>query len=242
MPAVFVHGVPETPAVWGPLVDALGRDDVVLLQFPGFGCALPDGFEPTMYRYADWLAAELTALGDVDLVSHDWGALLMLKVLADAPGLVRSWATDAGDLGADFKWHDLAQLWMTPGAGEEFMEGMVNGPVADRAALLAGAGVPEPGATEMAEALDATMAASILTLYRSSADIGNEWGPGIDAITGPGLVFESMKDPFRNPGRARRLADRTGAEVVSLPEGGHWFMLDSTDEAAAALTTFWAGL
>ena len=93
MPAVFVHGVPETPAVWGPLVERVGRDDVVLLQFPGFGCPLPDGFEPTMYRYADWLAAELAGLDDVDLVTHDWGALLMLKVLADEPGLVRSWAT-----------------------------------------------------------------------------------------------------------------------------------------------------
>jgi len=242
MPAVFVHGVPETPAVWGALVDRVERDDVVLLQLPGFGCPLPDGFDPTMYRYAEWLAAELAALDDVDLVTHDWGALLMLKVLADDPALVRSWATDAGDLGADFKWHDLAQLWMTPGAGEEFMEGMVSGPVTDRAALLAGAGVPEPGATEMAEALDAAMAAAILNLYRSSADIGNEWGPGIDAIGGPGLVFESMQDPFRNPGRARRLADRTGAEVVSLPDGGHWWMLDSVDDAATALDRFWSHL
>lgn len=242
MPAVFVHGVPETPQVWGPLVARLDRSDVVALQLPGFGCPLPDGFEPTMYRYADWLAAELDGLDDVDLVTHDWGALLMLKVLADEPGRVRSWVTDAGDLGADFRWHDLALLWMTPGAGEEFMDGMVNGPVADRAALLAGAGVPEPGASEMAEALDATMASAILTLYRSSADIGNEWGPGIDAIAGPGLVVESMKDPFRNAGRARRLADRTGAAVVPLPDGGHWWMLDATDDAAAALTAFWSGL
>ena len=200
MPAVFVHGVPETPA---------------------------------MYRYADWLAAELAGLDDVDLVTHDWGALLMLKGLADEPGLVRSWATDAGDLGADFKWHDLALLWMTPGAGEEFMDGMVNGPVADRAALLAGAGVPEPGATEMAEALDATMAAAILTLYRSSADIGNEWGPGIDAIEGPGLVFESMQDPCRqmlltpcthgvpsakSPQRSARTR-QVSARLHSMPDG-----------------------
>lgn len=242
MTALFVHGVPETTVVWQALVDQLERDDVVLLGLPGFGSPLPDGFEPTMYAYADWLAAELAAFDEIDLVTHDWGALLALKVLADRPANVRSWATDAGDLGADFKWHDLAQLWMTPGEGETFMDGLVDGSAADRAALLAGAGVPEAGAADMAEAFDATMASAILTLYRSSADIGNEWGPGVDSIRGPGLVLESMKDPFRNAGRARRLADRTGATVVELPDEGHWWMLDSPERSARALSEFWAGL
>src|SRR5690606_26190024 len=40
MTAVFVHGVPETPEVWDPLVAALGRDDVARLQLPGFGCGV----------------------------------------------------------------------------------------------------------------------------------------------------------------------------------------------------------
>lgn len=37
MPAVFVHGVPETTELWGPLVAELDRTDVVLLGLPGFG-------------------------------------------------------------------------------------------------------------------------------------------------------------------------------------------------------------
>ena len=32
MTVVLVHGNPETDAIWGPLVDALGRDDVVRLS------------------------------------------------------------------------------------------------------------------------------------------------------------------------------------------------------------------
>jgi pimeloyl-ACP methyl ester carboxylesterase len=32
---VLVHGNPETDAVWDPLVDALGRTDVVRLSPPG---------------------------------------------------------------------------------------------------------------------------------------------------------------------------------------------------------------
>ncbi|MDT5218539.1 MAG: hypothetical protein QOF15_644, partial [Mycobacterium sp.] len=37
MTVVLVHGNPETAAIWGPLVDALGRKDVVRLSPPGFG-------------------------------------------------------------------------------------------------------------------------------------------------------------------------------------------------------------
>jgi pimeloyl-ACP methyl ester carboxylesterase len=242
MTALFVHGVPETTAVWEPLVEQLQRDDVVLAALPGFGSSLPAGLEPTMDRYAEWLGTELAGLDDVDLVAHDWGGLLSLRVLSDRPANVRSWALDMGDLGADFKWHDMALLWQTPGEGEAFMEGVLSASVEDRAALLASTGVPESASSAMAVAFDETMASSILTLYRSATDLGNEWGPGIDAIDRPGLLFESMLDPFRNPERVRRLAERTGAATVELPEGGHWWMLETPEQAARILTDFWAGL
>lgn len=240
MTAVFVHGVPETPTVWAPLIDVLDRDDVATLQLPGFGCPIPEGFEPTMYRYAEWLAAELATFDEVDLVTHDWGAILSLRVLADEPANVRTWATDMGDLGADFRWHDTARTWQTPGEGEALIDVMVGASPADKAAILEGVGVPAAHAPEMASHLDVTMGQAILTLYRSATDVGNEWGPGIDQIGGRGLVFESGQDPFRSPGRARRLAERTGAEVCSLPDAGHFWMLDDTAAAAAALTALWA--
>jgi hypothetical protein len=44
MTAVFVHGVPETPAVWHGLLAALGRPDTVTLSLPGFGTAPPGRF------------------------------------------------------------------------------------------------------------------------------------------------------------------------------------------------------
>jgi pimeloyl-ACP methyl ester carboxylesterase len=242
MTAVFVHGVPETTSVWQPLVDHLARDDVALLALPGFGSPLPGGFEPTMHTYAEWLARELGQFDEVDLVTHDWGAILALRVLASQPANVRSWATDMGDLSADFQWHDTAKIWQTPGAGEEFMDGFVGAPLADRAALLMAVGVPESGATEMAGHLDETMAAAILTLYRSATDVGNEWGPGIDSIRGPGLLIESQQDPFRSAVRVKRLAARTGAAVAVLPDAGHFWMLDSPDRAAEIITKFWAGI
>ena len=47
MPAVFVHGVPDTPALWRPLRAKLARSDVVTLALPGFGNKRPAGFVPT---------------------------------------------------------------------------------------------------------------------------------------------------------------------------------------------------
>lgn len=239
MTAVFVHGVPETPAVWQPLASNLERDDVAFLQMPGFGCPLPEGFDATMYRYADWMAGELEAFDEVDLVVHDWGGILALKVLADRPANIRSWANDMGDLGPDFRWHDTARVWQTPGDGEALIDGMVGASPTDRAALLTGVGVPEADAMDMASHLDRTMGQAILTLYRSATDVGNEWGPGIDQIQARGLVIVSMQDPFRSHDRALRLAKRTDAEVVELPDAGHFWMLQEPVRTAQILTEFW---
>ncbi len=242
MTALFVHGVPETTTVWQPLVDRLERDDIVLLGLPGFGSPLPDGFDATMETYAEWFAGELATFDDVDLVTHDWGAILALRVLADRPANVRTWVSDMGDLGPDFKWHDTAKAWQTPGDGEALIDGLLAASTADRAAILRTVGVPESGATTMAESLDQTMGKAILALYRSATDLGNDWGPGIDSIQGRGLLMESLQDPFRSAERVTRLAARTGASVAVLPDSGHFWMLDATDHVAAVLTEFWAGV
>ena len=123
MTVVLVHGNPETDAIWDPLVEALGRDDVVRLSPPGFGAPLPADFPATMTAYRDWLETQLEAIdGPVDLVGHDWGGGHVVNVVMHRPELVRSWASDAvGLFDADYVWHDLAQVWQTPGAGEELV-------------------------------------------------------------------------------------------------------------------------
>jgi pimeloyl-ACP methyl ester carboxylesterase len=71
MTVVLVHGNPETEAIWGPLVDALGRDDVVRLSPPGFGAPLPDCFPATYLAYRDWLEDALRGMdGPVTFKRH----------------------------------------------------------------------------------------------------------------------------------------------------------------------------
>ena len=154
MTVVLVHGNPETDAIWGPLVDALGRNDVVRLSPPGFGAPLGDDFPATYLAYRDWLESELAQVDQpVDLVGHDWGGGHVVNVVMHRPELVRSWASDAvGLFDPEYIWHDLAQVWQTPGEGEQLVNTMLGGTVQDRAEQMAAFGIPIDIATSIAAA------------------------------------------------------------------------------------------
>lgn len=143
MTKVFVHGNPESAAIWRPLIaelGALGVDDVIALSPPGFGAATPEGWTATPANYVDWLADELTRVdGPIDLLGHDWGAGHVFGLAADRPDLIRSWACDvAGLLHPDYEWHDGAQTWQTPGEGEQWIERTLALSTDDRAGIYAG--------------------------------------------------------------------------------------------------------
>ena len=242
MTKVFVHGNPETAAVWEPLVAALaerGVGDVTLLSPPGFGAPVPTGFGCTALEYRDWLIGEIEAIDEpVDLVGHDWGAGHVYGAAATRPDLVRSWAADcAGLLHPDYVWHAGAQVWQTPGAGEEFAAAMVGLPPE----ALAAWGVPEALAPSLAAGIDATMVAAMLTLYRSAAQPAlRQVGEALLAADRrPALVIEATGDPYVGADLSAQMAPRLGADVVHL-DAGHWWMWEQTDRAADALVTFWS--
>ncbi|TMB56467.1 MAG: alpha/beta hydrolase, partial [Deltaproteobacteria bacterium] len=123
MPAFLVHGVPDTHRLWAPIRARLRRTDVITPSLPGFGCALPPGFAASKEAYVDWLAREIERVGaPVDLVGHDWGALLVQRLVSLRPDLVRTWACGNGPADTEYVWHDIAQQWQTPGLGEQIME------------------------------------------------------------------------------------------------------------------------
>jgi pimeloyl-ACP methyl ester carboxylesterase len=154
MTAVFVHGNPETAAIWEPLLAELSRSDVVCLSPPGFGAPIPDGFACTVTGYRDWLVAALTALGEpVDLVGHDVGGGTVVQVAMDRPDLLRTWASDSlGAFDPDYAWHDQARKWQTPEIGEKSVARLLGGPPAERAGRLAGGGISGPVAARLAAA------------------------------------------------------------------------------------------
>jgi pimeloyl-ACP methyl ester carboxylesterase len=247
MTIVLVHGNPETDAIWGPLVDALQRDDVVRLSPPGFGAALPDGFAATLVAYRDWLEEQLSAFDEpIDLVGHDWGGGHVVNVVMHRPELVRSWASDiVGVFDADYVWHDLAQIWQTPGEGEQLVDSMLGGTIEDRAEQMTALGIPQHIATSIAAAQGPEMGRAILSLYRSArqpamAEAGRDLQ---NAAARPGLSLLATDDPYVGSDELRRrAADRAGARTEVLDQLGHWWMLQDPARGAAALTRFWEAI
>ncbi len=247
MTVVFVHGNPETAAIWGPLRSALaerGVTDTVCVSPPGFGSPVPQGWGATRNEYVAWLVDQLRSFdAPVDLVGHDWGAGHVFGVLADHPTLVRSWAADcAGLLHRDYVWHDAARQWQDLEIGESVVDGLVTIDDAAFVAVFGSLGMGEHVAREVRGAVDATMGRCILALYRDAAQpVMSHLGERFVAVAPPnGLVIVAENDHFAGPHAAHReIAHAVSAEVVEIAAAGHWWMIETPDVAADALVAHW---
>lgn len=238
MTTVLIHGVPDTARVWDRLLPLLPDEHVVALDLPGFGCGWPAGFEPTKERYLAWIIDSLEAIpGPLDVVAHDWGSILMLRVLTLRPDLIRSWAGGGAPFSADYAWHPTARLWQTPGAGEKAMDRLTPDIAVD---MLRRAGLSETDARVTAANIDLRMKESILGLYRSGRDVFATWGPELAGIRDrvPGLVLWGETDPYAEPRFAERIGEATGARVACFEGCGHWWQVERPEETAAAIVSF----
>lgn len=245
MTAVFVHGVPETGRVWDG-VRALLPDDSIALGLPGFGTPRPAGFSATKDAYAQWLEEQLRRIeGPIDLVGHDWGAILTLRVASSTDVALRSWTADvAGCLHPDYVWHPGARIWQTPGEGEAALAAATaaspDSPDST-AGRLRGMRVPPALAGLIGAANDETMNACILDLYRSSVPNPHaDWGSALPAARRtPGLVVIPAEDRFNDDRLSSDIARETGARVVR-PQGlGHAWMAQDPEASARLLQDFW---
>ena len=244
MTTVFVHGVPETPAIWDDVRAHLAGDSVAL-RLPGFGSPRPGGLRDKD-DYARWLADELRGIGGpIDLVGHDWGAHLTYRVVTAFDVPVRSWVADvAHGWHQDYRWHDVARLWQTP-AGEESLTGLREAAPGSGHTFgdhLRPRGMTPEVAKEVDAAHDETMSAAILDLYRSATpNLHADWGSGLDHPSRiPGLVLIPTGDPLAGEARAVDIdvAERLGARWIALEGLTHYWMLQEPVRVAEILTEF----
>jgi pimeloyl-ACP methyl ester carboxylesterase len=246
MPAVFVHGNPETSVIWEQLFALLTRKDVVALSPPGFGAPVPQGFDATADAYVRWLIRELERIpGPIDLVGHDWGGAHVMRIAMERPDLIRSWASDIlGCFDPEYEWHELARGWQTPVVGDGMVLAMTSAPVEVRKARFEALGLGVV-ADALAAAVTPEMGRCLLALYRSARQPAMEnWGKDLEkAAVRPGLAVVPTEDTYTGGAAlARRAAGRAGARVEPLDGRGHWWMCEDPALGACVLDSFFASV
>ena len=242
MPAVLVHGVPETARLWNSVRSQLERQDVIAVELPGFGTPRPDGFGATMDEYAAWLTGHLETLDQpIDLVGHDWGAGFTMRLVSLRPDLVRSWVLDAAGLAdPDFEWHDFAKIWQTPGDGEAFWEQQLALSAEERAGVFLAFGVPAGGRHGHGRGHRRHDG----RLHPRPVPVGDARAGRLGAGLRRHPEARHGRDPERRPvprrrGAPTRAARRAGARTARLDGVGHWWMAQDPAAAAAMLESFW---
>ena len=245
MSVLFFHGVPDTPHVWQPLLAALAHLKIETRTpiMPGFGTTPPEHFQRTKEGYLDWMFMQIEREAErtkapVDIVAHDWGALLALKAVARRPDLIRSWSVSGAVLEPGYEWHETAQKWQTPVLGELLMA--VTPKFALKRALIDG-GLPESVAAQEVRAWSGPMKRSILSLYRSARTVTQDWAKDLEGFPDRGLIIWGEKDPYVSLSTAQVFAERWSIPLHVEENAGHWAIASRARAVADVLTEHWSG-
>ena len=247
MTVVFVHGFPETKEIWNPLRQILNVD-AAAVALPGFGTARPDQFTATKDAYAEWLAERLSGMHEpIDVVGHDVGALLTLRVASAFDVRLRSWAVDVANIfHPRFEWPERVQRLQIAGVGEAELKAAQEGGADDSGSTtsrLIDGGVPRDLARHIASAHDEVMSRSILDFYRSAVpNVGEGWWEDIKGPTGSRGLVLLLPDPPEDEAMSLEVADWLGAKTARLDDLNHCWMAEAADVVASALSRFWSSL
>lgn len=243
---IFVHGVPDSPRVWTPLLNELSLDasEVHVPALPGIGEPAPRAIDATKDGYAQWLIREVEDAyqksGPVDIFGHDWGAILTLRVASLRPELFHTWTISNAIIEPGYRGHIVARCWNTPLVGELMMK------LTSTAALergLKSGGLPAELAADDARRWRAGFAKrNILALYRSANGLRfrGAWMEGLAALPPRGMVVWGENDPYVGIEVARRFCAARNVPLAVIRDAGHWAICQRPAEVASLLTNHWS--
>jgi pimeloyl-ACP methyl ester carboxylesterase len=247
---VFVHGNPGSGEDWVDLmqvVSPLGR--VISLDMPGFGQA----DKPAHYPYSveggtAFLGEALKQLGvaRAHLVLHDFGGPWGLMWAAMNPlGVASITLINTGVL-KGYRWHYMARIWRTPLLGE--LQQLLTTHAGFKWAMSIGApkGLPLSFINRMYKDMNWGTKRAILKLYRATGDLSarsQALATLLAPIKPPTLVVWGAADPYL-PARFAEQQKETfpGAQVVMLPQSGHFPFADDPQGVAQAVVPFLQGV
>lgn len=243
---VFVHGNPGSCADWRYLMEQtapLGR--VIAMDMPGFGQAdKPDEYPYSVEGGATFLGEALRQLGvlKAHLVLHDFGGPWGLMWAAMNPLSVGSITLINTGVLKNYRWHFMARIWRTPLLGE--LQMALTNRIGFKAVMRIGnpRGLPDEFLERMYEEMDAGTRRAILRLYRATSDL-QEKGELLSRMLKPhdfrALVIWGEADPYISVSHAKQQRETfPGAEIVTLPQSGHFPFADDPMSVAKALIPF----
>jgi pimeloyl-ACP methyl ester carboxylesterase len=230
---LYLHGVPTNSDEWVPF---LKRNGGLAPDLPGFGrSGKPGSLSYTIDEYDRFIERFLDFVGveRVRLVVHDWGAVGLVFAQRRPERIERLVVINAVPLLPGYRWHRTARIWRTPVLGELSM-GSTNRRVLrflSRESNATAGPMPEVWLDSVLDHFDQGTQRAILRLYRSSPPAVLEAaGAQLRALRMPALVVWGMRDPYI-PGRFGQAYASAlgGAELIELPDAGHWPWLDRPD-------------
>ncbi|HEX3433857.1 MAG TPA: alpha/beta hydrolase [Solirubrobacteraceae bacterium] len=232
---LYLHGVPDSSDEW---LEFLARSGGLAPDLPGFGRSGKAGsLRFDIDEYADFIESflELTGTERVRMVVHDWGGVGLAFAQRHPHRVERLVVINAVPFLPGYRWHRTARIWRTPLLGELAM-GSTNARVLrllSREGNATPGPMPEQWQKSVLEHFDQGTQRAILRLYRSSppdvlAAAGARLGE-LRELGVPALVVWGQRDPYIAARFGKAYAEVLDAELVELPDAGHWPWLDRAD-------------
>jgi pimeloyl-ACP methyl ester carboxylesterase len=242
---VFLHGNPGSGEDWLDLLSHVGDiGRAIAPDMPAFGKAeRPRQFDYTVDGYAHYLDELLRLLGveHVHLVLHDFGGAWGMRWATDHASRVASLTLFDMGLMPDYTWHFLARLWRTPIVGELIQALSTRASFKRLLNATNPKPLPEGFLDRMYDDTDAGLKHAQLALYRATSDLralSNEAAAKLAPLGLPALVVWGEGDKYIPSRFAALQSQYFRAEIHTLPNAGHWPMVDEPEQVRAWVMAF----
>jgi pimeloyl-ACP methyl ester carboxylesterase len=247
--AVFLHGNPGSSRDWEDLSARTGEfGRSVAFDLPGFGQAqTPRSFDFSPEGYAGFIDASLARLGiqRAHFVVHDVGGIFTWPLALENAALFGSVvAFNTGMLDGK-RWHRVARMWRRPVVGELVQLLTTRRRFEDGLTANGAMPLPEEFLERMWRDYDWATRRAVLKLYRTMDPpypASDSWKRALSSLDPPSLIVWGELDRFVPAKAIERIKSALpSAQVMMLPDSGHFPFADDPQGTAAAVEPFLRG-